>query len=200
MNQDYQAPASFVEIRIQALPEFATFDDLTQFIARSAVSESTLISNAQNKEGKTVFLSHSSKDKTYLAGVITVLENHGGRVYVDDGDSRLPATPCKETAAILRGTIRGMSRFVVFVTTNSKDSRWIPWELGLGDAYQTPSNVALFPTSKDPYEQKWAQQEYLGLYQHIVWGHMEGIEKACWMVYDHTQNTGVTLGRWLRHD
>jgi hypothetical protein len=184
---------------VQTVPEFATFDRLRQIIAKSVVNEAIRLSEARKKEGKTLFLSHSSRDKTYLAGVIGILEGHGGRVYIDDGDSRLPRTPCKETAAILRATIQSMRRFVVFVTVNSKDSRWIPWELGLGDAYRTPSNVALFPTSTDPDEQKWAQQEYLGLYQRIMWGEIKGRSTPCWMVHDQIDNKATALDAWLRN-
>ncbi len=179
------------------MPEFATFDLLTQAIAKSVTNESTLLSEARKREGKTVFLSHSSKDKSYLAGVIRILDNHGGRVYLDDGDSRLPKKPSKHTAEVLRDTIRAMSRFVLFVTINSKDSRWIPWELGLGDAYQAPANVALFPTSEGSYDQEWAEQEYLGLYRRIVWGHIKGLDKPCWIVHDHIENTAATLKDWL---
>jgi len=110
----------------------------------------------------------------------------------------LPAKPSKETAAILRDTIRTLEKFVVFVTPNSKDSRWIPWELGLGDAYKNPRNVALFPASERTSDQEWAEQEYLGLYRRIVWGKIEGHEKACWIVYDHIENSAETLGKWLR--
>lgn len=180
------------------MPEFVTYDDLKRFAAESTVSGSSIIIRAKSKEGKTVFLSHSSKDKDYLPPVIVILENHGGKVYIDDGDARLPAKPSKETAAILRDTIRTLEKFVVFVTPNSKDSRWIPWELGLGDAYKNPRNVALFPASEKTYAQEWAEQEYLGLYRRIVWGKIEGHEKACWIVYDHIENSAETLGKWLR--
>ena len=150
------------------------------------------------KEGKTVFLSYSSKDKNYLPGIINLLEDHGGAVYVDEGDSRLPRTPSKETAAILRDTIQRLKRFVLFVTTNSKDSTWIPWELGLGDAYKSLSSVAILPTAESAYNQEWAQQEYLGLYRRIVWGRIEGERDSCWMVYDHIANSAEKLSSWLR--
>jgi len=180
------------------MPEFATFADLSGLLAKSADRESVIIARAKTKQGKTVFLSHSSNDKAYLAGVILLLENHGGRVYVDEGDSRLPTRPSKETAAILRDTIRALSRFVLFVTPSSRDSRWIPWELGLGDAFKTPSNVALLPASESALHQEWAKQEYLGLYKRIVCLRTKGSEEARWIVYDHITNTAEPLGDWLR--
>ena len=64
---------------------------------------------------------------------------------------------------MLRNTIQKCRKFVVFVTTNSKESKWIPWELGLGDGTKTNSNVALFPSAKYSDEESWLNQQYLGL-------------------------------------
>lgn len=178
------------------MPSFLTFDDIKRFQAKTALSESEIRKRA-DIQGKNIFLSYSSKDKDYLPGVITLLENHGGSVYIDDGDSRLPQKPSKETAAILRDTIQKLRRFVLFVTTNSKDSIWIPWELGLGDAYKSPFNVALLPTSETSYQQEWAEQEYLGLYRRIVWNKFQGEQNPCWIVYDHIENSGVRLREWI---
>lgn len=129
------------------MPEFLTFNRLKEIQSTRYFSESDMRLRA-SKEGKNIFLSYSSKDRGYLPGVIKLLEDHGGAIYIDEGDSRLPKKPSKETAVILRDTIQKLKRFVLFVTTNSKDSIWIPWELGLGDAYKTSASVALFPIAE----------------------------------------------------
>ncbi len=178
------------------MPDFLTFNDINRFQAERVLSESE-IRKSFEVEGKNIFLSYSSKDKAYLSGVITLLENHGSSVYIDDGDSRLPKKPSQKTAAILRDTIQKLRRFVLFVTTNSKDSIWIPWELGLGDAYKRIPNVALLPTAEKTYQQEWADQEYLGLYRRIVWNTFKGEQKPCWMVYDHIENSGIRLRDWI---
>jgi hypothetical protein len=110
---------------------FATFNDLDRF--RQQLDETTILRSALARTGKTIFLAHSSKDERYLPGVISLLENHGGRVYIDKADSRLPDSTNRETAETLRSTISECTRFVLFVTTNSKDSKWVPWELGIAD-------------------------------------------------------------------
>ena len=110
------------------MPEFATFDDLRRF-APTINEARVYLRKAASEVNKNVFLSHSSKDHEHLPGVIAVLDGHGGRVYIDDGDKRLPSNPSPKTADILRKTIKRLPRFVLFVTTNSKNSRWIPWEL-----------------------------------------------------------------------
>lgn len=178
------------------MPDFLTFSDIDRFQVKGVLNESEMRRRAAI-EGKSVFLSYSSKDRKYLSGVITLLENHGGAVYVDEGDSRLPRKPSKQTAAILRDTIQRLKRFVLFVTTNSKDSIWIPWELGLGDAYKSLSNIALLPTGESAYQQEWAEQEYLGLYRRIVWGRIEGEKEPCWIVYDHIENSAQKLSKWI---
>jgi hypothetical protein len=179
------------------MPQFATFGDLSRFNRELQIA--VLLKEASSsKVGKTVFVSHSSKDKEHLPAVISVLQNHGGRVYVDSEDDRLPNTPNPETADILRGAIKSCSRFVLFVTTNSKDSSWIPWELGLADGEKGQWSIALFPTAEGPYEQRWSETEYLGLYQRIVWGRIKDVsEKDGWIVWNHEKNEAVTLSRWL---
>ncbi len=179
--------------------DFVTFDDLKRFTNKFTLNEQALLkSRAQDKDHKDTFLSHSSKDAEYLPGVISLLKNHGASVYCDLDDNRLPDNPTPETATIIKNQIRKSRRLVMFVTENSKDSKWVPWELGIGDSCLSPSSVALLPASKNDYEQSWARQEYLGLYRHIVHGKMTGEPKPLWMVYDYRKNTATKLGEWLR--
>ncbi|EOV7450027.1 toll/interleukin-1 receptor domain-containing protein [Vibrio harveyi] len=179
--------------------EFTTFNDLKRFTDKLTINEQAVLkATATSKGGKDTFLSHSSKDAEYLPGVITLLENHGASVYCDLGDERLPENPTPETAAIIRNQISESRRLILFVTSNSKDSKWVPWELGIGDSSLTANNVALLPAAANSYEQSWARQEYLGLYRHIVWGNMKGEAKPLWMVYDHHSNTATKLSHWLK--
>ena len=113
---------------------FTTFEDLKRFNDKLTLNEKAVLkSNSSAKSNKDTFLSHSSKDAEYLPGVINLLENHGASVYCDLGDNRLPDNPNPETAAILKNQIKVSRKLVVFITTNSKDSKWVPWELGIGD-------------------------------------------------------------------
>lgn len=133
------------------MASFATFDDLRRI--KRELQEAVLLKEASSsRTGKTVFLSHSSKDKEHLPAVISIINNHGGQVYVDSEDDRLPRTPNRETAELLRDSIKFCRKFVLFVTTNSKDSRWIPWKLGLADGEKSQWQIALFPTADKSYE------------------------------------------------
>jgi hypothetical protein len=110
----------------------------------------------------------------------------------------MPAKPTPDTAALIKQEIKKCDRLVIFITTNSKDSAWVPWELGIGDASLNPDNVALLPTAQLAGDQAWAKQEYLGLYRHIVWGRLNGESKEIWMVYDYRTNTATKLSQWCR--
>ncbi|TNI61210.1 hypothetical protein CF121_10915 [Aeromonas media] len=179
--------------------DFATFSDLKRFTNNLTLNEQAVLkSNASTKSAKDTFLSHSSKDAEYLPGVIKLLKNHGASVYCDLEDDRMPGEPNPETAELIKGQIKSSSRLVLFVTTNSKDSKWVPWELGIGDSILSADNVALLPASQNSYDQSWAKQEYLGLYRHIVYGKMKGEPKPLWMVYDYRKNTATKLSEWCR--
>lgn len=176
------------------MPQLFTFRELRQ-VGRSIDAERILRSASTGPDGKTVLLSHSLEDRQLLPAVISILEEHGARVYVDLNDQRLPATPSAETGAILRETIIRCPKFVIFVTTNSKDSRWIPWELGIADGDKTADHVALFPSAETSDDQSWTDREYLGIYRRIVLGHLQG--KPRWMVYSHHDSALYLLRDWL---
>ncbi|MGB3727304.1 MAG: toll/interleukin-1 receptor domain-containing protein [Glaciecola sp.] len=179
--------------------DFATFSDLKRFTNNLTLNEqSALRTKATIKSAKDTFLSHSSKDADYLPGVIKLLANHGASVYCDLDDERMPGEPNVETAELIKSQVKISRKFVLFVTTNSQDSKWVPWELGIGDVSLSADNVALLPASQNSYDQAWAKQEYLGLYRHIVHGFIKGEQKRLWMVYDYRNNTATKLGDWFK--
>ena len=185
------------------MPEFVTYADLRRFnsdltINKSAILEQAATSKTASHKSKDTFLSHSSKDAEFLPAVINLLESHGASVYCDLDDNRMPEDPNPSTAKIIKDQIKGSQRLVLFVTQNSKDSKWVPWELGIGDAALGQMDVALFPAAASTYEQTWAKQEYLGIYRHIVWGKHSGYADPLWMVFDYHTNTADTLSDWCK--
>lgn len=185
-------------------PSILTYKELDKFNLDLLNESKTIIKSSTynqlnfDKGANSVFLSYSSKDSDKIPFIIKVLRKHGGLPYIDKGDNRLPETPSVKTARILKDAIINCKRLVVFVTTNSKDSKWIPWELGIGDGAKTNLDVALFPAAEKAYDTKWIEQEYLGLYRRITWGELEGYEEKLWMVYDHINNKAVRLVDWLK--
>lgn len=145
-----------------------------------------------------VFLSHSSADRTVLPNVIGFLKQYNVNVYIDKGDKELPQKTSMQTGVKLKERITQCRKFIVLVTTNSKNSRWIPWELGIADEKKKIPNVALLPDVLSSTTVDWPEQEYLGLYPRIVLENFTGQQKPVWMVLDHHVNRGVELGEWLK--
>lgn len=146
----------------------------------------------------TTFLSHSSKDEELVDGAIRVLENHGAHVYMDKKDPSLPPYTSKDTADALKTRINQSKKFVLLASENSKESKWVPWELGLADGYKHLDNIALFPAVEASHQTQWTSWEYLGLYDRIVWGRFRGEEGSVWMVWNERQNTATRLSEWLK--
>lgn len=179
---------------------YASREDFRRFAREMGPQQATNLRRtaASRSLAGSTFLSHSSKDDELVAGAISVLENHGGRVYVDEIDPEMPPYTNATTAALLKTRIRDTSRFVLLASKNSKDSRWVPWELGIADGVKIPAQIALFPASDSHHDKSWASWEYLGLYDRIVWGKLNGHEGDVWMVLDEKANTATELSKWLR--
>ena len=177
------------------LINYITFDDIKRLGTKEFTQGRIEVAQKRSKRGST-FLSHSSKDKELLPVIIGILENHGATVYIDKVDPRLPEVTSEETAEILRNTIHECSKFILFVSPNSKDSKWIPWELGYADGNKNSSRTAIFPAVEKHYEKSWTEQEYLGLYERVIWGNFKDKESE-WLVYNYQKNTAVRLKNWL---
>lgn len=156
-----------------------------------------LFKSTASSGSMSTFLSHSSKDREILAGAIQVLQDHGAVVYIDEIDPEMPPYTSEETAELLKQRIAQTKRFVLLTTKNSKDSRWVPWELGIADGAKGLLKIAIFPASDSTYDDSWASWEYLGLYRRVVWGALQGYSQELWMVLDTKANTAVPLRDWL---
>lgn len=178
------------------MTEFVTFDVLLT-IGNSISDRRIFLESRATRKTFNTFLSYSSTDYELLPGVIKILENHSAVVYTDIGDDRLPEKTTPETAQMLKLAIKECQRFILFVTTNSEKSRWISWELGLGDGMKSIYNIALLPSAQKSNDIYWSEQEYLGLYQRIIWGSFNGTVQNEWIVLNHHKNTGTPLRKWI---
>ena len=181
------------------MPRYLTAADLRAQVTGGLNERVSLEKRAAEASvAHSVFLSHSSKDAEHVPGAIALLERHGARVYIDKKDSSLPLVTDTVTAEKLRQRIKDCRKFVILTSENSKDSRWVPWELGLADGHRMPSNVAILPTVIKG-NHKWTEQEYLGLYRRIAYGRLQGHPEEVFMVWDHNRDTASELGAWLRN-
>ncbi len=180
------------------LARVVTLDEMSKYINKNFDNSLQLLTESSLQSYLPfTFVSYSSKDSKYLPYVLKILVNHGANPYIDKGDERLPNPPSIKTAEVLKNTIKKSKKMVVFVTSNSKDSKWIPWELGLGDGMKTKEHIVIFPSAEKSYETEWIEQEYLGLYKRIVYGKLQNYDNDVWMVYDSKSNIGIELSRWL---
>jgi TIR domain len=179
--------------------EFATRADLRGFAAKIQLTEqATVQKRAESRSAiNATFLSHSTKDQELVIGALRVLERHGASVYLDKKDLALPPYTSRQTAKILRDRIVQCSKFIVLASENSKDSRWVPWELGIADGAKGIEKIAIFPAVEQQDRNAWTEWEYLGLYSQIVWGRLAGYEDKLWMVWNRSANTAKALFKWL---
>lgn len=138
-----------------------------------------------------VFLSHSNKDEASLKGVIAFLKSLGADVYIDLNDITLPQKPSQETARKLKEQIKKCSKVIVLVSENSKNSKWIPWEVGIADMNKTPQKIALLPKTES-VSAVWPEQEYMGLYNRII--QYAGL----WYIQDAETGYKTLLETWLK--
>lgn len=112
-----------------------------------------------------IFLSHSREDAGVIAGVKTLLEGEGLKVYVywieEDPTGQVTAA----TAANLRGRMDHCEALVYASSQASPKSRWMPWELGYFDG-RKPGRVAIMPLPTAAAA-SFAGQEYLALYPNV---------------------------------
>lgn len=164
----------------------------------SQQNRSVLVEKAQARAvNGSVFLSHATTDAGLLPAVINVLEEHGGGVYIDKRDTALPSETSGETARMLRQRIAACNTFMLFATETSVNSRWVPWELGIADGLKAGTRVALFPTVETAQTTQWAEREYLGLYDRVVFDVLGTSTSPVWFVWNHRTNTGTLLRQWL---
>jgi hypothetical protein len=121
----------------------------------------------------TIFLSHKhydEKDKEHedLRGIIKLLEDSGGKVYIDSFDNQMPNTISGETAQRIKNVIKSCDKFILFATNEAIESFWCNWELGIGDTYKYMEHIAILPMKDDgASDTKYKGNEYLQIYPRI---------------------------------
>lgn len=153
-----------------------------------AIQAKAVALNASSAE-VTIFMSHSHKDKDLIQPAIAFLRSHGVSVYVDWMDEGMPDVVSGETAKKIKEKIRQQKKFLVMVTENSKDSRWVPWELGFADPVKGMDHIATFPIAE---KSDFAQNEYMKIYPKIYF------ITDTWYVWKQDPSGIQKLTDWLR--
>lgn len=137
----------------------------------------------------TIFLSHSHKDRELIKPTLAFLRSHGVKLYVDWMDEGMPDVVSGETAKKLKERIQQQKKFLVLVTENSNDSRWVPWELGYADPTKGMDHIASFPVTESG---DFTHNEYLRIYPKIQF-----VADIWWVWREDPQNL-TRLEQWLR--
>jgi hypothetical protein len=141
-----------------------------------------------------VFLSYRHEDRNYVPGVARFLKNLGTGVYVDFLDNELSAAPNDRTAPILRSRILQSRKLIQLITPNSSSSRWMPWELGLGDGLLGYANSITLPVVNN-YNAS-IEQDYLNMYGHIETANSQDRTRQDWAVL-FPDGTAKWFTQWL---
>ena len=137
-----------------------------------------------------VFLSHSHHDKELARNAAEFLRCHGVTVYIDWLDEEMPTTISVATANKLRTKIEENRKFVVLATSNSLNSKWVPWELGFADGRIRLDRIAVMRILED--SGAYRGSEYVGLYPRI-----EQINSS-WYVVTRPEIKLIRLEDWLK--
>ena len=138
---------------------------------RKSISGGPIFENINriNNAKARIFLSHSHKDKDIIEDALAFLLMWGQYVYVDWLDDSMPSITSVETANKIQTKIKTLDKFVVLLTENSKESKWVPWELGYADGVKKLDNIAILPILRSQYG-NFNGVEYMNLYPTISEG------------------------------
>ncbi|MBX7174976.1 MAG: toll/interleukin-1 receptor domain-containing protein [Pyrinomonadaceae bacterium] len=147
----------------------------------------------------TVFLSHSHKDADIIEYAIEFLLSLNVLVYVDWLDPTMPQTTSGETAGKIKDRINQCEKFVVLLSENSKDSKWVPWELGFADGKKANKDIAILPIKRSIYttDSEFNGLEYMQLYRRIKIGTLKSSGREVPSIFPPDGNDGLTVEDWL---
>lgn len=138
-----------------------------------------------------IFLSHNHLDKAAVLGLKTLLEWSGYSVYVDsESDPQLdPSKVNASTVEVVRRRLRGSRSLLYATSENAVASKWMAWELGLGDGLG--KRVAVVPVTGVAVA--CGTREFLLVYPEIQGGGLSEVLSVRW-----ANGTSTTFATWLR--
>ena len=123
-----------------------------------------------------VFISHSYKDKEDADRLGQLFEAKGYKPFIDwqKTDLQDRSQMDADRAKVLRQVLKNC-RFLVFIaTSNSEESVWCPWELGIVDA-STNGKCFIMPPLDDYLDSDdYKENEYLEIYKELSFDFLHG--------------------------
>lgn len=149
-----------------------------------------------------IFLSHSFKDKEYIAGLYLELCSKGYTVYVDwINDPHLERDNVgKQTVSLIRNRMKQSKSLIYATSENASHSKWMPWELGFMDGNK--ERCAILPIT-DYEHSSFEGQEFLSAYPYITkeaaseWVNRNlNSDEILWV--NEEKNKYVSMDRWFK--
>jgi hypothetical protein len=142
-----------------------------------------------------VFLSYRHADRHYIPKIADFLRSLNSGIYVDYLDEELNQAPSSQTAPILRSRINQSKKLIQLITPNSGQSKWMPWELGLGDGLIGYPHTVVLPTVNGV--QRIQDQDYQKMYGYIDNGLSRDNTIRDWFI-SYPDGKGVWFKDWLK--
>lgn len=160
---------------------------------RGAIFES--LSHSDGQGGFDIFISHSSLDRKCTLALIELLEKDGIKAYVDfiQDTSLNPNNVTIETSKKIKSRLNQCKALAYLSTSNTTNSKWCPWELGLSDGI-TNGKCAIFPVMDCIFR----GQEYLSLYPYISYEKIEKGDYKFWVNSPFDKNQYSLLSEWIK--
>lgn len=160
------------------------------------IAEDRLVKSAMQTTNPDIFLSHKMEDAVLIDALKNELSTLGFNAYVDwtdnDAPSRESITP--ETAEFLRKKIRTSKALFYIHSSLSKDSKWMPWEMGIKDGQS--GKVAILPLSDNQTtSNSFMGSEYLGIYPYVTVDNDTKGKRRLWI--HSAENSFITFEDWL---
>lgn len=158
---------------------------------------SIAIKSLASEEAFDIFLSHAFVDADYILMLHDFLTEIGYTVFVDwiEAPELDRSNITKDTAEELRKAMKKSESLLFAVSSNSGNSKWMPWELGYADALH--GKVAVIPIGDmETIEEAYDGQEYLGLYPYVTRNSNGQGQSQLWINW--ATDECVTLTDWIR--
>lgn len=180
------------------------FDNIVRRMSGESYFPNVLNESRSYREAKpgykTIFLSHSHFDASYVLKTRKFFENLGIKIYVDWADESMPERTSGVTATKIKEKIRGNNFFVFLATDRSIISRWCNWEVGYGDSYKysddkVNNKILVLPLASNRSD--WDGNEYLQLYPYVIHRNKEYSYSTEEFYVRYPDGTELTLKNWL---
>lgn len=117
---------------------------------------------------KKVFLSYNFKDCEIAkkVAVLFVLNNYDSFLDWNDPKLRNRSEITENMIKRIKERIKENEIFVYIVTNGQKNSKWMPWELGLAEGMK--KEVYILPIIESKNKKNYDGQEYINVHNHII--------------------------------